>query len=336
MTMTQLRDVSHCEPSPYVKLVTIKSIEPAQNSDFLNIVEFEEMGQNAISKRGEFTVGSQVMFIPPDSVLPFELTELLGITKYTNKGRIRVTKLRGNRSEGVIVDKDVVEPQVSHILKWEDPPTIHLRGCAVSQVEAAYDFLKFYKMPNILNEPFTFKVGEEIWYSEKIHGTNMRFGVLPHPHTNEYTDYVGSRNVVLKESETNLYWNVYDKFFRGRIPRDYVFFCEPFGPGIQHLTYGRKGVDVRIFAIMHRCEYLPVEQVIQVCTQYHLPVVEFKRLIFKDLEEIRSLADAPSEITTEHFREGIVMVSAEQPNRMAKCIGFTYLTEKEKKRTERH
>ena len=50
------------------------------------------------------------MFIPPDSVLPFELTELLGITKYTNKGRIRVTKLRGNRSEGVIVDKDVVEP----------------------------------------------------------------------------------------------------------------------------------------------------------------------------------------------------------------------------------
>lgn len=336
MNLTQQRDVSHCEPSPYVKLVTIKSIEPALNSDFLDRVEFVEMGWNAISKRGEHTVGSQVMFIPPDSVLPLELTETLGITKYTNKGRIRITRLRGNRSEGLIVDKDIVEPYVPYIVKQEDPPTIQFRGCAAPQVDVAYDFLKFYHMPNILNEPFTFMVGEEIWYSEKIHGTNMRFGVLPHPYTCEYQDYVGSHNVVLKESETNLYWNVYDKFFRGRIPRDYVFFCEPFGPGIQHLTYGRKDTDVRIFAIMHRGEYLPVPIVIEMCTKYNLPVVDFKKFIFNDLEEIRTLADAPSEVTTEHHREGIVMVSVEQPNRMAKCIGFTYLTEKEKKRTERH
>ena len=333
--ITYERNVEHCEPSQYVKMVTVKTVEPALNSDNLSRLEFNEMGWNAVAQRNRHFVGEQVLFIPPDSVLPVELTELLGITKYTSKGRIRVTRLRGNRSEGLIVDPAIVEPYLPYIMKWEDPPEVRFSGDALPNSDIPYDFIRFYKMPNILNEPYVFRVGEDIWYSEKIHGTNMRFGELAHPQTGEYQYYVGSHNVVLKEGD-NIYWNIFNKFFRDCIPYDYVFFCEPFGPNVQHLTYGRKEHDVRIFAISHRGEYLPVDEVIFMCQQYGLPMVDFKKITFTDLEAIRELADAPSVMTTDHYREGIVMVSDEYPEKMAKCIGMTYLTKKEGKRTERH
>ena len=87
------RNVEHCSQSLYVKEITIKSVENAQNSDFLDAIEFEEMGWCAISKRGEHKVGERVMFIPAESVLPIELAEILGVAKYLAKGRVRVARL---------------------------------------------------------------------------------------------------------------------------------------------------------------------------------------------------------------------------------------------------
>lgn len=340
MEITYQRDVSHCEVSLYVKMVTISKILPAQNSDFLDHVEFIEMGWNAIAKRDQYKVGDSVMFIPPDSVLPFELSEILNITNYTSKGRIRITRLRGNRSEGLIVDKDLVAPWIPYIMKWEDPPSVHFRGDSVPRVACPNDFLVFYKMPNILNEPFTFGVGERVVHSEKIHGTNSRFGVFKNPETDEYTDYVGSHNVVLKESDDNVYWRAYNKFFRGKIPSDLVFFGEVYGKNIQHLDYGENDIAAIVFAVMKNGEYLSPVVVTEICNKYNLPVVKFHEFVYDDIESVRVLADAPSEMTDNHHREGIVMVSIDSPNRMAKCIGETYWTQNQgkhkKKRTERH
>lgn len=340
--MEYLRNVEHCEVSPYVKMVTIKSVEPALNSDNLEKITFHEIGWNAISQKGLHFAGKMVMFIPPDSVLPTELCELLGVTQYTSKGRIRVTSLRGNRSEGLIVDFEKVEPYIPYIMKWEDPPSIEFAGKAIRRSDIPIDFVGFYKMPNILNEPTIFEIGEEIWYSEKLHGTNMRFGFFKNPVTEQYEYYVGSHNIVLQNEEggNNLYWNVFKEFFEGRIPKDLEFFCEPFGANVQHLGYGRAKPDVCIFAIAKRGMYLPIEEVIDICDAYELPVVNFKRMMFTDIESIRALADEASEYTDKHYREGIVMVSAKYPEKMAKCIGFTYWTnnqgKQKAKRTERH
>jgi RNA ligase (TIGR02306 family) len=341
MNVTYRREVGHCEPSPYIKMVTIKSVQPANNSDMLEKIEFNEIGWNCISRKGLHFVGEKVLFIPPESVLPFELETLLDIVQYTSNGRIKVTNLRGNRSEGIIVDPDMVTPYIPYIMKWEDLPTLGFAGSPMGRSDTPIDFMKFYKMPNILNEPETFSVGEPIWYSEKIHGTNMRFGRFPHPHTQEYQDYVGSHEVVLKETEGNLYWKVFNSTFKDKIPTDKVFFCEAYGVGVQHLTYGAtKGPEARVFAIMERGEYLPPHIVAMICRRYEIPCVEFHHIIFNDIEEIRTLADSPSEVTSVHYREGIVMVSEEHPEKMAKCIGFTYFTNNQgknkKKRTERH
>lgn len=336
MNITYERNVDHCSPTPYAKIVTTREVGPAENSDFLDKIIFEEVGWNCISQRGLHKVGDKVMFIPPESVLPFELGELLEVTKYLSKGRVRVTRFRGNRSEGLIVDCNRVQPYLPYIMKWEDLPSVHMQGEIMSPAEVSIDFGKFYQMPNILNEPYIFIAGEEIVYSEKFHGSQLRCGKLKHPTTEDYQLYVGSHNIVLKESKDNLYWKVTKEKLAEKLPKDIVFFGEIFGMGIQHLHYDRKLPEVLLFAAMKRGEYLPIDTFLALCEEYGLPHVKFHPTTFESVEQIRLLADSPSEMTDTHMREGVVLTSIEHPERMAKCIGFNYLTDKKKKRTERH
>jgi RNA ligase (TIGR02306 family) len=339
---TYEREISHCQLSPYVKKATVKEVVDAANSDNLTLLSFNEIGWFCIDKKGGHKPGDSVLVIPPDSVLPFEMSEELQVTKYLSKGRVRITRFRGNRSEGLVVP-DEYEKWIPFIYKWEDPPSIAMQGESMSSGEVPSEFAKFYKMPNILNEPHIFQVGEKLLYSEKLHGTNLRTGKFKNPVTDQYQTYVGSHEHVLKESSKNLYWRVVALLLEGKLPNDIVFYGEIFGPGIQHLHYGRKTIDVMIFAAAARSEYhpfdyLPHEEVVKICNKYDLPHVDFHEITFESLEQIRQLADGDSEYTQDHYREGIVLVSKEHPDRMAKAIGFEYLQNKgqKKKRTERH
>jgi len=327
------RKVDHCEVSPYIKNVTIASIKHAENSDNLDSVSFHEIGWNCLVRRDSFKEGDTTLFIPPESVLPFELSEKLEITKYLSKGKVRITRLRGNRSEGLIVDKEIVEPYIPFILKWEDLPSITMGGKCLSQNEVNPYFEKFYKIPNILNEPFTFEVGERLFYSCKIHGTNARCGYLLHPRKEDYEFYVGTHNTIRKESENDLWWKVLDKF-KGKLPKDVIYYGEIFGEGIQHLHYDRKEPDILFFNSAMGGNYRVVEELLLDCLKYNLPCINFHEIEFEDLEQIRQLADLPSEYTKSHHREGIVLVSKDRPSVMAKCISMQYLLTKN--RSERH
>jgi hypothetical protein len=691
VNITYERNVDHCSPTTYAKIVTIKEISPAENSDFLEKITFEELGWNCLSRKRLHKVGGKVFFIPPESVLPFELSELLEVTKYLSKGKVRVTKLRGNRSEGIIVEYDKVKPYLPHIMKWEDLPSIHMQGDSLPSSDISLHFEKFYTMPNILNEPDTFAVNEKIYYSEKIHGclshrakivmadgttknihriqegeyvlgyknrqvvptkvtnifdnghgdtwlsiggqrrrmlgkgnhyfavhatpnhkfwiplignyvqakdikigdnilmmrydlglnpiqeqillgkllgdaslrtidgcagiswdqrekdseyvnwtthglgniaynwegsaisgygtkmirkhtvflpeikeifsdfsangkkcvpkwvanklnpislaflymddgslshhknqedrasfalcsftkedcniileglakfgikgeyytseedysrirlnaddaekffllvapyippcmqyklperyrghngwlpttdtvykvtcremavdfikenrmlqsrkydietethnffanyvlvhnSNVRCGKLKHPVTEKHQLYIGSHNNVLKESETNLYWQVVNEKLKKKLPENILFFGEIFGRGIQHLHYDCKQPNILLFAAMEKGRYMPIHDFLWWCIEYDLPHVEFHFAIYESLEQIRALADSPSELTDSHMREGVVITSVEYPEKMAKCLGFNYFTSK-KRRTERH
>ena len=82
-----------------------------------------------------------------------------------------------------------------------------------------------------------------------------------------------------------------------------------------------------------------ISQLIHLCNAHRIPTVNFRSTYFESIEQIRSLADQPSEMGETSYREGVVLVSDKNPDKMAKCIGFEYLTSKgkgKKKRTERH
>lgn len=686
--MIYLRDVDHCEVSPYIKMVTIKRIVPALNSDNLDHISFEEIGWETISQKGLHYVGEKVLFIPAESVLPFELSEKIEVTKYLSSGRVKVARFRDNRSEGIIVDPETVEPYLNYIMKWEDKPTACMNGESIKAYRINPYFHKFHNMPNILNEPYTFRPGEKIYYSEKIHGclanksiitmadgskkyitkvkpgeyvtgfkdgricdskvlktfdngrgdkwlrisgkrkcsgkganifsvcctpnhrfwnpilndyisadmlkrgdmvtllrttlgltpiqeqillgkllgdgylqnskwsasiewshkkqhedyidwtlnllgdissdhkgyfisgfgtemcrtrtlslpcikeyfqnfyrrdrkvipeevidkltpislaflymdqgslthdenqadrasfaicnfnkddceifiralakfnikgvyyttgnnhsririnsddaerlfliiypyipmcmqyklperfrcpnpfipvkesiyrhrlinikienieedrkiksrkydletethnfftndilvhnSNMRCGKFEDPETGEYTEYVGSHHMVLEESDRNIYWKMYREKLEA-IPEDIEFFAEVYGIGIQDLNYGLKDVDVKIFAATRKGYYMTPNTLDILCKQYNLPVVDFKFTKFKSVDQIRKLANEPSEYTEKHMREGIVVVSADRAERMAKCKSDAYEDRRNKK--ERH
>jgi len=328
------RDVDHCDVSPYIKLVTIKDVAPAMNSDFLESITFEEIGWCAVSQKGLHKSGKKVLFIPAESVIPLELSDRLELTKYLSSGRVKVAKLRGNRSEGIIVDPEIVESYIPYIMKWEDKPTVNMGGDGVAAYNVHPYFHKFYHMPNILNDPYTFRPDEKIYYSEKIHGSNMRCGKFEDPETGEYTSYVGSHNMVIKESDKNVYWRMFTEKLKDKIPNDIEFFAEVYGLGIQDLGYGLKNVDIKIFAATRKGYYINPNTLNILCKQQDLPIVNFKFIKFKSVDQLRKLANEPSEYTNKHMREGIVIVSADYPERMAKCKSDAYEERRNKK--ERH
>jgi RNA ligase (TIGR02306 family) len=330
---TYQRDVEHCSVSPYVREVTITSVEPAHNSDNLDCIKFAEMGWQCVSQRGLRQVGQKVMFIPAESVLPFALGEELEITNYLSRGRVKVAKLRGNRSEGIIVERELIEDYIPFIMKWEDPPTRSMMGEFLSPSEISPYMHKFYKAPNILDEPFTFAVGEELLYSEKIHGTNWRIGKLPHPVTEEMQLYVGGHETVFKDTVENVYLNASRKI-ANKLPEGVLFFGEIFGKGIQgsKMTYGVT-FGFRFFAASAKGVYMSHTELAALCKQYNLPCVEFKRIVFTDLEAVRALSEGRSSYA-EHIKEGVFLVSVKYPEKMAKCLNGAYLEMQNRK--ERH
>ena len=334
--VTYERDVVHCSPTKYAKEVTVAEVLPAHNSDNLVILHFNELGWQAVStKENDHKAGDTLFFIPVDSVLPLELSEKLGVTKYLSKGKVKLAKFRGNRSEGLIANKEVVEPFITSIMKWEDPPSIVMSGEMLPAKDIPFEFEKFYKMPNLLNEPDTFDAGEPIVVSEKIHGTNCRFGILPHPETGVPTMYVGSHETVQKPDCSSVYAKTIGRVCNNvSLPEGFIFFGEIFGKGIQHLDYEKAIPDLRVFAVIKDGRYLTPFETTHLCEEIGLECVRFTPLTFVSVEKMRELAELPSEITDKHHREGIVIRSVCDGRKMAKVISTEYLSET--KRTERH
>jgi RNA ligase (TIGR02306 family) len=315
-------------------MYTVDVVQPAENSDALDIIRFKETDYQSVVKRGTIETGQSVMFIPPESVLPFELSEQLEITKYLSKGKVIITKLRGNRSEGLIVEPSIVEPYIPHIYQWEDLPTTQMMGMMVSKVETPPEFEVFYKMPNLRNEPQTFENGESVIYSEKIHGTNCRFGIFTNPSTGEDELYVGSHKTVLRESESNTYWNVVKKTLNGeRIPKNTMFYGEIYGRGIQDMNYGVELPTIKIFAMSYKGKYYNPGYVAERCIELSLPYVQFHVTKYDGIEKMKRIAETKSELY-DGFKEGIVIVSSKNPNVMGKILCDKYLERKNK--TERH
>jgi RNA ligase (TIGR02306 family) len=334
--MDYARNVDHCSPTKYVRNVTIKAVLPAANSDNLERIIFEEIGWESIARKGQYRVGESVFFIPPESVLPFPLSEALGVTQYLGNGKVKVVRLRGNRSEGLIVDKSIAEPYLPYIMQWEDVPNIAMKGEQMSFAEIpTLDFQEFYKIPNLLNEPDIFQDDEPIYVSEKIHGTNVRFGVHENPKTGEPQLYVGGHRHVLRETEQNLYWKVVRKHTKWiALPQGVTFYGEIFGRGIQDLHYCRTDA-LRIFATTENGKYHGVDTTVRLCETTGLEAVSFDLVRFQGIEHMRRLADQPSSIVDSHVREGIVIRESQGEFRAAKVIGMPYLTRGGKK-TERH
>jgi RNA ligase (TIGR02306 family) len=170
-------------------IATINEINPIEGADNIELAVVG--GWNCITKKGEQKIGDLVMVATTDAIVPFELSEKMGVTNYLRKGgRVRTVKLRGVYSECLIIPiehipfmenyyegKDMM--YVMNIYKYEPPvKMVQLSGGRKIRYQDNPNFHVYYKFPNLKNVPGMFTEEDTVEITRKIHGTNARYGIV--------------------------------------------------------------------------------------------------------------------------------------------------------------
>src|SRR4051812_18105253 len=87
---------------PYTKILQITPHPKADRLSFATVYGFQ-----VIVPKDKYSVGSEVIYVPIDSVLPQQVEHLLfpaDAKIKLNKGRVRQIRIRGMASQGMIID----------------------------------------------------------------------------------------------------------------------------------------------------------------------------------------------------------------------------------------
>jgi len=271
------------EGSEYkVPLTTIKEILPHNNATSL---EFAVVyGFKVIVVKGQYKPNDTVIFIPPDSIIPQELENKLfgeGSKIKLNKHRVRQIKIRGEYSQGMLVNPEDAElptieleadyQKVLGITKYE-PPQAHYQTGTVKKRDKKNENPFFHKYGGIDNfkwYPDLFTEGEMVSITEKIHGSNIRFGYVPYVANNPWRKLLkflkltpqwewvyGSNNVQYQQKfnkqtgyyGTDVYGAVLAKYnAKDKVEHGEIWYGELYGDGIQGgYNYGCKNGEHKL------------------------------------------------------------------------------------------
>lgn len=346
-----------------VEISKIERIEPHTNADRIEVAVVK--GWNCIIQKGQYKAGDVITFIPPDSIIPQNLIEKHELEFLRKDGRVKVIKLRGFVSQGLIlpavegynVGEDVGE--ALGIKKYEPsaPKYQNSYGKKTSKKIVNPYFDKCTSPNNVRYYPELFKEGEQVVVTEKIHGTSWRAGTLPYKPKNlfskikvvllkivgKYRPYefvYGSHNVQI--THNNKYKGFYGEDIYGRvaekynvkelIPPDYTVFGEVYGEGIQDLEYGLIG-DLRlmVFDVKYKGVFLDYPEMINFCQEFNLPHVPVLYVGEYYNGLVQEHTDGMSTIAPDQIREGCVIKSLNEVNdfrvgrKILKSISEDYL-----------
>ncbi|MFE6177522.1 RNA ligase (ATP) [Streptomyces sp. NPDC056464] len=340
----------------------VLTVHEHPNADAL---ELAQVGlYRAVVAKGAYRTGEAAVYIPEQSVLPFELIEELGLTGRlagSNADRVKAVRLRGELSQGIVcrpkvlADVDLTRAASDGtdfaerlgITKWVPPIPPTMSG----DVESAPDLLPWVDIENIQRYPDIFAPGEPVVLTEKLHGSACLLTYV----ADEGRVYVsskgfGAKSLALREESRNLYWRAVQghgvaeaaaRLAERLGARRVGIFGEVFGAGVQDLTYGADGrratlgyaaFDVSA-EIDGRVEWLDPAKVLE----GELPSVP---RLFEgpfDIERVLEVASGRETVSGRelHLREGVVIrpvverYSAVTGGRaIAKAVSPAYLTRK--------
>lgn len=346
-----------------VPVVKISKIEKHPNADTLSIVNFDGYDWNCIVRTEDFKEGDLAIYIPIDSIVPESLIEEYNLSYLKKGSRIMTVKLRGIISQGLLLQmkdkkfslgKNVA--QDLGITKWE-PPAPKYQGLNGKKMERVINphFSRYTNIENIKNYSGVFEDGEDVVIREKIHGSNWRAAKLPRQEDRKilrkiinkikkmfgkldpYEFVYGSHNVQwgVDEYGDDIYGRIAKRYNMIKvIPNDYVVYGEVYGAGVQDLTYGLKDIELAVFGVTHKGNYLSDYEMVRFCTERNLPMAP---LLYKgpfNKEIVIQLTDGKSTLCSTQIREGIVVTSATETfdrrvgRKILKSISVDYLTRK--------
>jgi RNA ligase (TIGR02306 family) len=368
-----------------IEVCRVEAVEEHPNADRMCVCRVKGWrvcaGRNPETGRNEFAPGDKCVYIPPDSVLPPELADRLGVSKYLGRlapdadgvrppgGRVRVARLRGEPSYGLIMPVDDPALEVGAdvaarygITKWEPPPEI-IDGDSAPAHPA---FHTFTDIENYRNFPELFADGEEVIFTEKIHGANCRVGLIRTPDVEGgWTFMAGSHGQRRKEFDArgrrSRFWEVLTEPVRellrhvattasadwgGAAPNDVVLFGEVYGHRVQDLWYGlEKGrCDFRAFDLAVNGKYLDFDVKVALLERFgvgRVPVLyrgPFSRARVEELVSGPTALCPPEQAGKFKGREGVVITPAREravatdarafDRLILKAISFDYLERK--------
>lgn len=291
----------------------VLEVHPIENADAIERIKV--LGWQLVAKKGEFAPGDLCVYCEIDSILPENPEfEFLRARHF----RIKTIKLRGVLSQGIAFPlsflpagewkegDDVTE--IIGVQKYEKPVPLNMKGIVKGSFPGYVpktDEVRVQSVPEVVNE----FVNAPLYITVKLDGTSATYA-----HKNGEFD-VCSRNLSLKEDETNIYWKLaakYDLLNKLKQKGNYALQVEICGPGIQKNPAGLKEVDIFAFNVFNidEARYLDFEEFKAFCEDIGVPVVPVidARVVFKEitLEELLEMAKGVYE-GTKTAREGIVI-----------------------------
>ena len=367
-----------------VQATRILSVVNHPEADRLDLVTVH--GYTSIVARDQFNVGDLVVYLPEAAVLPEYLIERLGLVGKlagSKHNRIKAVRLRGIFSQGICVgqkDQTVAVEMTNGagetrafaegedaaefmgITKYEPPVPTQLAGevaNAGTHLTVAFDIENVKRFPGILQD------GEEVVFTEKLHGTFTGVGIVPEKDARDefvrsrfvvFSKGLGGDGLVFKDNEANAS-NSYLKMAKetglldamatrfADVQEPVFFLGETFGK-VQDLEYGVKGLSFRAFAMVRgyrgnqRYEDNDAfEQALAEMGVARVPVLYRGPFSEEVLREHTSGLETVSGQDL-HIREGVVITPVKERYDMAigrvclKSISEEYLLRKNKNATE--
>lgn len=314
----------------------IKKLEPIEGADAIEVATIR--GWHVVVKKGEFSEGSPCIFFEVDSLLPvlpqFDFLASRGTKKMLVDGktiegyRLKTIKLRGQISQGLALPthafSSMLETQENWevgtdvteklgVVKYEPPIPAQLAGMMRGSFPS---FIPKTDEERIQNCEFVLeKYGNVNFYvAEKLDGTSctvyMKDGEL----------HVCSRNLDLKETEGNTYWNIARAYELEDVlkklnekGKNYALQGEIIGEGIQSNYLKIKGQRFYVFSVydIDAGRYLDYVDFMGVCIAYGLAAVpirdtKFALNLMDSVDRIVADSRRRSEINKEVWAEGYV------------------------------
>jgi RNA ligase (TIGR02306 family) len=348
------------------EVVRITQVLEHPNAERLEIARFElsasgETSHEVVIQKGSAKPGDLMAYFSVDCVLPTAHPEFAFLAQRPDGVgkthiRLRAARLRGVYSQGLLVpapDTHAFGDRVdeSFGVTYHRAPEPEGDGPARVTRKPSRQPMPVYSVDSLKKLPRLFDEGEEVVVTEKIHGTNFRFGwvrrkLLGIPLGWKFV--VGSHRVIKDGTGTNWYgedlWRQAAEAMRlaerTRNRKGIAFYGElygytPTGKAIQDLTYGRtpaRGPGLAVFDIKRISgdQWLPFNEREMTCRELGLPTVPVLRVAPYSLE-LLELAEGKTTMDPAkcaHVREGVVIESL-KTRKKAKYVGAGYLMRKE-------
>lgn len=277
------------------EVVKLVSVEKHPNADRLEIAKFAFANgtipdYQVVVGKGDFVVGDLAVYISDDMLVPVDRPEFAFLKDKAKNGyhRVRACRLRGQMSTGLLVKGDNLKlgsdmSNAIGVLKYVNPlETRENSQTGNTNVKRSW-FSRFLRkvFPSLLTRwrtssvpeysvyslrkvPDLFSEGEPVIVTEKIHGSNIRFGKI------NGRIYIGSHRTEKSDSRPwllrklfpvrrgkgyygkDVWTEWFERTFNTRakldaLPNNVIFYGELFGPGIQPWTYGLKQTQVMCY-----------------------------------------------------------------------------------------